>query len=83
MYLRKMLKTITALKKILIKLIKNLAPNPAPPASIISYALVAKLRAQEAMKTTWIPINPRKITTKQGYPAISFNLTDYKVRVSI
>ncbi|KAF3651429.1 hypothetical protein FXO37_18005 [Capsicum annuum] len=39
---------------------------------------LAKLRAQEAMKTTWIPINPRKITTKQGYPAISFNLTDYK-----
>lgn len=32
--------------------------NPAPPVPIVSHALVTKLRAQEAMKTTRIPINP-------------------------
>ncbi|KAF3674279.1 hypothetical protein FXO38_05303 [Capsicum annuum] len=56
---------------------------PDPAAPVVTHNLATKLRAQEAMKITTISISPPKITSRQGRPAIVFNLTDFKEKLAV
>lgn len=53
-----------------------------PPLPKLAQSLATKLCAQKAMKFETIPIEPPKITTKQGLPAVIFKPKDYKIKLA-